>query len=84
MQLLKDLLDATIKYQDVIDDDNNKTIFLYYDMLIKANKARQEYPNVINQFTFERCGDRMKEFENLQMFIAYMREYESEMGSEDY
>ena len=67
MEAIKKLLDAVIKYQDVMDQGLNEPGVgeLYIDMLDQVDIAKKQHPTLIAQFNFNHCADRQKEFDNL-------------------
>jgi hypothetical protein len=70
MQLLKDLLEATIKYQDVMDELGRGSVdFLQDKMLDLADQAKKKYPELIGAYYFGFKKNRQEEFDNLQKFI---------------
>jgi hypothetical protein len=82
MQLLKDLLEATIKYQDVIDsEDYGLKANLKIDMLEKMDEAAKKFPETISRYNFTDypATDFLKEFDYLQEFISDFRDFENKI-----
>ena len=54
MQILKDLLEATIKYQDVMDEllSDYTVSHLQIVMLDLADEAKNRYPSLMAQYDF--------------------------------
>ncbi len=72
MQVLKDLLEATIKYQDVMDDvlTDVHASNLQFKMLDLFDEAYKTYPATMSKYNFEFKKDRQQEFDSLQKFIT--------------
>jgi DNA mismatch repair ATPase MutS len=99
MQALKALLEATIRYQDVIDDFNSKSLMYETERMLNyikfgeelsdlVEEARKRYPSLMAQYDFGFKKDRQAEFDNLQKFIndfsEQPEEYEAKERYESY
>ena len=70
MQLLKELLVATIKYQDNMDELGRGSVDALQDkMLDLADLDKKKYPELLGAYDFGYKKDRQEEFDNLQKFI---------------
>jgi hypothetical protein len=74
MQILKELLKATINYQDVMDELFNmdydvNVSSLQHKMLDLSDEAKKRYPALMAKYSFEYQKDRQVEFDALQLFI---------------
>jgi hypothetical protein len=67
---LRDLLEKTIAYQDVIDDNTNTTKLNRSEMMVEWYTASRLFPEVMDKYNFGPISnDRQLEFDNLQKFI---------------
>jgi hypothetical protein len=72
MQILKDLLEATIRYQDIIDERGTKDDYVadaYEDMISLSDLAKEKHPELMAPYEFGFKKDIQEEFDNLQKFI---------------
>lgn len=74
MKTLRDLLEAVIKYQDVIDSKYVGEYLL--NMMEKLSKAEVENKEFLSKYNFNYSKDSMKDFDNLQKFINDMQTYD--------
>ena len=72
---LRYLLQVTIAYQDVMDDDTKTTIINRCKMMTEWDEANALFPEIMEKYDFEAYpSDRQLEFDNLQKFINDYRE----------